>query len=76
MNWELVVVVLGNLVGFQGKLFYIGYVVVFVFGTLVGMVQKYQVNDHHRMIHNPYSGFFVACFYFVEKRGNFHCNPM
>ena len=76
MRLELVAVGFGNLVGFQEKLFYIEFVVVFVFDTLVGMVQKYLVNDHHRMIRNPYGEMSVFDFYFVEKMGKFHYNPV
>ena len=74
MNLELVVVGLENLVGFQEKFFYVEYVVAFDVGTLVNMVQKNLVNGHHRMIYIPYSGVFVAYFYFVGKKGNFHYN--
>ena len=76
MNLAFVVVDAEYLAGFQEKFFYIEYVVVFVFDTLVCMVQKYLVNDHHRMIHNPYGEISVVDFYFVEKMGNFHYNPV
>ena len=74
VNLELVVVGLENLVGFQEKLFYIGFFVAFDVGILVNMVQKYLVNGRHQMIHILYSGVFVVYFYFVGKRGNFHYN--
>ena len=76
MNLIFVVVGSEYLVGFQEKLFYIECVVVFVYDTLVCMVQKYLVNDHHRWIHNPYGEVFVVNFYFVEKMDNFHYDPV
>ena len=53
MNFAFVVVGSEYLVGFQEKFFYIEYVVVFVYDTLVCMVQNY-------MIHNPYGEVFVV----------------
>ena len=76
MKLELVVVGFENLVGFQEKFFYTEGVVIFVYFILVDMVQKYLVNDHHRMIHNPYGEVFVVYFYFVGKMGSFHYNSV
>ena len=73
MNLAFVVVVgFEHLVGFQEKFFYIEVVVVFVYDTLVCMVQKYLVvNNHHQMIDNPYDEVFA-----VEKMDNFHYGPV
>ena len=42
------------------------------------MVQKYLVdsNHHHQMISNLCYNEFVVYYYFVEKMGNFHYNPV
>ena len=40
-------------------------------------VQKYLVvNNHHQMISNPYDEVLAFYFYFVEKMGNFHYDPV
>ena len=42
------------------------------------MVQKYVVDDNHRhqMINSLCYMVYVVYFYFVEKMGNFHYNPV
>ena len=42
------------------------------------MVQKYLVgSDHHQqMISSLYYKVYVVYFYFVERMGNFHYNPV
>ena len=42
------------------------------------MVQKYLVvNNHHQLISNLYDGvLFYFIFYFAEKMGNFHYDPV
>ena len=77
MNLAFVVVVgFEYLVGFQEKFFYFEFIVVFVYDTLVCMVQKYLVNGHHQMINNPYDEMFAVYFYFIEKMDNFHYDPV
>ena len=76
MDLVFVVVDFVYRVDFQEKLFYIECVVVFVYDTLVSMVQKYLVNDHRQMTHNPYDEMFVVYFYFVGRMSNFHYNPV
>ena len=65
MNLAFVVVDFVYLVDFQEKFFYIECVVVFVYDTLACMVQKYLVNDHRQMIHNPYDEMFVVYFFIL-----------
>ena len=42
------------------------------------MVQKYLVGDNHlpQMINMLYYMAYVVYFYFVERMGNFHYNPV
>ena len=42
------------------------------------MVQKYLVADNqlHQMINSVYYMVYVVYFYFVERMGNFHYNPV
>ena len=40
-------------------------------------VQKYLVvNNHHQKISNPYDEVLAFYFYFVERMGNFHYDPV
>ena len=50
---------------------------VFVYDTLVCMVQKYLVvNNHRQTIDNPYDEVFAFYFCFIEKIDNFHYDPV
>ena len=69
------------LLDFVGKSSYFEMVEIvadFVCNILVYMVQKCLVDDnrHHQMIGNLCNKLFVVYFYFVEKMGNFHYNPV
>ena len=68
------------LLDFVSKSSYFGMVeivAVFVCNILVYMVQKrLVVNNHHRVISNPYDEVLVFFFYFVERMGNFHYDPV
>ena len=53
-----------------------------VFALLVRDILEYTVqnylvvNNHHQMISNPYDEVLAFCYYFVEKMGNFHYDPV
>ena len=61
------------------KKFYDLYVVsvLLVHDILEYMVQIcLVVRNHHLRINNPFNKMSVFYFYFVEKMGNFHCDPV
>ena len=61
------------------KNFYDLYVfsVFLVYDILEYFVQIYLViRNHHLRINNPFDKMSVFYFYFVEKMGNFHCDPV
>ena len=69
------------LLGFVGKFSFFGMmeiVAVSVCDILEYMVPKYLVdsNHYHQMISNLRYKVNVVYSYFVEKMGNFHCNPV
>ena len=66
------------LLGLEKKLYYMYEVVaILVCDIPAYMVQKYLVvNNHHQMINNPYDEVFAFYFYFVERMGNFHYDPV
>ena len=66
---------------FVGKFLFFEMVEIFavsVCDILEYMVQKYLVDDNHRhqIINSLYYMVYVVYFYFVEKMGNFHYNPV
>ena len=69
------------LMDFVGKFLFfemVEIVAVSVCDILEYMVQKYLIDDNHRhqMINSLYYMVYVVYFYFVEKMGNFHYNPV
>ena len=66
------------LLDFKKKFYYMYKVFVLLVRDILGYtVQKYLVvNNRHQMISNPYDEVLAFYFYFVEKMGNFHCNPV
>ena len=66
------------LLGLEKKIYYVYEVVAILVCDILGyMVQKcLVVNNHHQMISNPYDEVLAFYFYFVERIGNFHYDPV
>ena len=66
------------LLDLEKKFYYMYEVVAILVSDILGyMVQKcLVVNNHHQMISIPYDEVLAFYFYFVERMGNFHYDPV
>ena len=66
------------LLGLEKKFYYMYEVVAILVRDILGyMVQKcLVVNNHHQMISIPYDEVLAFYFYFDERMGNFHYDPV